>query len=234
MKRVIIIISAMLLAACGGGNKNNNPTPTPPSPPTAASLSAPAQNQVCTTGTIISTTQSSIAFTWTAGSNTNSYTLIVKNLLTKDSTSTTTTLPTATLTLLRGVPYSWYVVSSSTQTTTTAKSDIWKFYNSGAGTISYPPYPATITAPTFAQSVTATGGKVNLTWTGSIAPPSTIAGYDVYFGTTTTPAKVATNITDMFLNNQSVTSGTTYYWKVITKNQNGDTSDSGLYQFKVN
>ena len=230
MKQAIVIFSAVLLAACGGGGKNNNPTP----PPTAASLSAPAQNQVCTTGTILSTTQSSIAFSWAAGSNTNSYTLVVKNLLTKDSTITSTTLPTATLTLLRGVPYSWYVVSISSLTTTTAKSDIWKFYNAGAGAISYPPYPATITAPLFAQTVTATAGKINLTWTGSIAPPSTIAGYDVYFDTTNNPAKVATGITDQFLNNVTVSSGTTYYWKVITKNQNGDTSDSGLYQFTVN
>ena len=229
MKRGIVIFSAIILASCGG--KNN---PTPPTPPTAATLTAPAQNEVCTTGTVISATQSNINFTWQASSNTNSYTLIVKNLLTKDSTSTITSQPSASLTLLRAVPYSWYVVSSSSQTTTTAKSSIWKFYNSGPGAISYPPYPANIISPLFAQNVTATAGKVNLTWSGSIVSPSTITGYDVYFGTTTTPTKVATGITDQFLNNVAVTTGTTYYWKVITKNQNGDTSDSGLYQFTVN
>jgi len=234
MKRVIFVLSALLLAACGGGSggggNKNNPTP----PPTAATLSAPAQNEVCTTGTLLSPTQSLVTFSWQAGTNTNSYNLIVKNLLTKDSSSTITGTPTTALTLLRGVPYSWYVISSSSQTTTTAKSAIWKFYNSGPGAISYPPYPATITAPLYAQNVTANAGKVNLTWTGSIVSPSTITGYDVYFGTSTSPPKVASNITDMFLNNVSVTSGTTYYWNVITKNQNGDTSDSGLYQFTVN
>ncbi len=227
MKRIIIVLIVLLLAACGS---KHDPTPVP----TAAILTAPAQNEVCTTGTILSATQSFVSFSWQAGGNTSSYNLIVKNLLTKDSTSTTTSQPSFGLTLLRGVPYSWYVVSISTQTATTAKSSIWKFYNSGLGAISYPPYPANITAPLFAQNVTAVAGKVNLTWVGSIAPPSTITGYDLYFGTTTTPPKVATNITDQFLNNVSVTSGTTYYWNVISKNQNGDTSDSGLYQFTVN
>ena len=220
----------------GCGGKSNNPAPTPPSVPnpTQATLSAPAQNAVCTSGTILSATQSTISFSWSASANTNSYNLVIKNLLTSDSTTQSTTQTQLAVNLQRNTPYSWHVVSVSTQTTLTAQSAVWKFYNSGPGVVTYAPFPAEITSPTFGQNVTATAGKINLTWIGSIVSPDVIANYDVYFGTTSSPAIMASAITNGFLNNVSVTSNTTYYWKVITRDANGDTSDSGLFQFSVN
>ena len=42
------------------------------------------------------------------------------------------------------------------------------------------------------------------------------------------------NVVDMFTNNVVVTAGTTYYWKVVTKDAQGNTSESNMFQFKVN
>ena len=232
-KELLIVLAIFLLMGCGG--KSNNPTPTPPSvpKPTQATLSAPVQNAVCATGTIISATQSSISFSWNAAANTNSYNLVIKNLLTSDSTTQNTTQTQLAVALLRNTPYSWHVVSQSTQTTATAQSTVWKFYNSGPGVVTYAPFPAEITSPTFGQSITATAGTINLTWVGSVVSPDVIASYDVYLGTTSSPAIAASAITNSFLNNVSVTANTTYYWKVVTRDVTGNTSDSGLYQFMV-
>jgi hypothetical protein len=245
MKRGILIISVILiLMGCGKGGSNSNPTPggsttngggtTSIPAPAQASLTLPAQNTVCTTGTVTSSTESTIQFTWNASANTDSYDLYLKNLLTSITTTQNTTSTQLNVTLLRNTPYSWYIVSKSTKTATTAQSDTWKFYNAGPGTITYSPFPAEIISPTFAQNVTATAGTVNLTWKGSSVNPGTITAYDVYFGTTTSPAILKSGVTDSFLNNVSVTSNTTYYWKVITKDILGNTSDSGIYQFSVN
>jgi hypothetical protein len=233
-KELLIIAVVFLMMSCGG--KSNAPTPVPPTPPkpTQALLSAPAQNAVCTTGTNPSATQSTISFSWNASANTNNYSLVIKNLLTSDSTTQSTSQTQLDVILLRNTPYSWYVVSQSNQTSATAKSAIWKFYNSGPGIITYAPFPADITSPAFAQNVTASAGTVNLTWTGSVVTPDVIANYDVYFGTTSSPAIMASAITISFLNNVSVASKTTYYWKVITRDAVGNTSDSGLFQFTVN
>ena len=233
MKKELLIVLAIFLTGCGG--KSNNPTPTAPSipKPTQATLSAPVQNAVCTTGTIISATQSSISFSWDASANTNSYNLVIKNLLTSDSTTQNTTQTQLAVTLLRNTPYSWHVISQSTQTTATAQSAVWKFYNSGPGVVTYAPFPAEITSPTFGQSITATAGTINLTWVGSVVSPDVIASYDVFLGTTSSPAIAASAITNSFLNNVSVTANTTYYWKVVTRDVSGNTSDSGLYQFTV-
>ena len=227
--RLLVIPVILLLMACGG--KKNNAVPAPPA---SALLTAPSQNSVCTTGTIISDTQSSVSFTWSASSNTDSYDLVLKNLLTSATTTQNTISTQLTITLARSTPYSWYIVSKSTNTTATAQSDTWKFYNSGPGVVTYPPYPATITSPTFGQAVTANAGTIDLTWTGSSVTTGTILNYDIYFGTTSTPPILKSAITDSFVNGVAVTSGTNYYWKVITRDNAGDTSDSGLYQFSVN
>jgi hypothetical protein len=229
MKRIIIVLT-ILLSACV---KSKLDIKKPPSP-TVAILTAPAQNEVCTTGTILSLDQSSISFNWQPGINTDGFTLVVKNLLTSDSMLISTTQPDVALTLLRGVPYSWYVISIYKQTNITVKSSIWKFYNAGSGAISYPPYPANITSPLFGQNVNANSSTINLNWMGDIVSPSVITGYDIYFGTSNILNKIATNISDMFLNDIPVLSKTTYYWKVVSRNQNGDTSDSGIYEFTVN
>jgi len=225
----VLLMLIVLIAGCSHGS---DPTPTPPSPDKAV-LTFPAQNAVCTSGTVISTTQTSVTLTWNASANTDSYEIDIKNLLTSAITVQTASANQLTMTLLRGTPYSWYVVSKSNSTTSTSQSDTWKFYVAGLGVTSYAPFPATITAPAFGVNVTATANTVNLTWTGSDVD-NDIVGYDVYFGTATTPPLSKANVTDMFLNNVTVTSGTTYYWKVITKDSQGNTSDSGVYQFKVN
>jgi hypothetical protein len=224
--KLLIIPVIFLLIACGK-------TATKPAP-VKALLTFPDQNSICITGTNVTATQSSVTFTWNPSANTNSYNLVIKNLLTTASTTQNTTQAQASVTLLTNTPYSWYVVSTSTQTTETAQSDTWKFYNAGPGIVTYAPFPADITAPTFGQQVTATTGTINLTWTGSAVAPDVVANYDVYFGTTTSPAKLASAITNSFLNNVNVVSKTTYYWHIITRDAAGNTSDSGLYQFSVN
>lgn len=227
--RLFFLALILLLQACSGGKSDNV---LPAADPSKAELTAPAQNSVCITGTVISDTQSSVTFTWNAAANTNSYDVVLKNLLTENSVTLNTTKTQLTVDVLRNTPYSWYVVSKSTTVSNTAQSDTWKFYNSGPGVVTYAPFPAEITAPTFAQIVPA--GTVNLTWKGSSAQAVTIINYDVYFGTTTSPALLKGNVTDSFINGVSVTSGSLYYWKVITRDSNGNTSDSGLYQFTAN
>ena len=230
MRRALLIVSAILfLMAC---KKKQDPVP-PVYPPFAATLTAPAQNAVCTTGTIISDTQSSILFTWSAAKYTDSYNLVLKNLLTAATTTQSTTSTQLTLTLNRNTPYSWYIVSKSTKIAKTDTSETWKFYNSGPGVVTYAPYPAELTFPAFGEIVTATSGAINLTWTGSAVTANSIANYDVYFGATTTPAILKSNVTESFINGVKVQSGSTFYWKVITRDINGNTSDSGIYPFTV-
>ena len=234
MKKVVSLISAIfILISC---SKHKNPTPVPVIPtPGKASLTFPDLNKACTNGIVITTTTNSINFQWSASDNTDSYDIHIKNLSTGDSTIQNTIVNHLVVILTRNTPYSWYIVSKSTKTEATGRSDTWKFYDSGPGVVTYAPFPADIVSPTFGANITASAtNTVDLQWKGSSVTPGTIVGYDIYFGNPLPATPTNSNVPDSFLNNVTVTSGTTYYWKVITKDAIGNTSDSGTYQFTVN
>lgn len=231
MKRNLIYICLIFLSmACGGKKKTGSPTATAPG---KAILVSPAQNEACTSGVAVSATESAVQFSWVASSNTESYEFTIKNLLTNVSTSKTVTTNNTTATLLKDTPYSWFVVSKSSKTSTTTPSDTWKFYNAGDGKTNYAPFPAEIISPTNNQAISASGGKITLDWNGTDTD-NDIVNYDVYLGTTNSPALLQANVSTSILSNVSVNSATTYYWRVVTRDSKGNTSDSGLYRFSVN
>jgi len=228
MKNYCLIFIIVLLAGC----TSDVFTPQPLLPVKAA-LTFPAKDAICTTGTVLSATQSNITFTWNTAANTTSYDFTLKNLITAAIITQTTTNTQLTVNLLRNTPYSWYVTSKSTKTNETAQSEVWKFYNSGPATVSYPPFPADIISPVMGQNINATNGKINLTWAGNDVD-NDITSYEVYFGDTTIPPLLQANLTTPVLNNVNVVPGKTYYWKIVTKDAAGNMSTSSLSQFSIN
>ena len=235
-KLLLLIVITTFIIGCG---KGGDATPEPPvvlppvvviPAPGKAVLSFPAQNDVCTTGIIVSDTESKIVFKWAAAANATSYEITLKNLITNDVVTKTSNGIEQEVSLARNTPYSWFVTSKSSATETT-KSDVWKFYNAGPGAITYAPFPAEITSPIMGAEISASSGTINLEWKGSDVEGD-IVGYDVYFGTANALLLKA-NVTDSFLADVPVTAGNSYVWKIITKDSKGNKSDSGVYQFSV-
>lgn len=227
MRRLFILtLLSYTLSSCGGGKEAPAPT--------AALLSSPVNNEACTTGAILSDTESKISFSWEIASHADSYQLTVTNLLNQTQQTYTGTTTSAELTLKRNTPYSWYVTSKSSKNPTTINSSTWKFYNAGPASSTYPPYPAEIISPTLGQTVSPTSGKISLQWRGSDAD-NDISNYDIYLGTSSTNlTPIKSQHTSTTLTEVPVNSNTTYYWKVITRDAKGNTSDSGLFEFKTN
>lgn len=213
-----------VMAACEGKSSDTAPSPL------AATLTLPAQNSICITGVPLSDTESTVTFSWNSSENTDSYEVVLKNLLTGESTSKSSNTNQLDIPLKRNTPYSWYVVSKSGRNSSSVASDVWKFYNSGKGQQSHAPFAAEITSPLYGENIIVGSGSVNLTWTGSDVD-NDITEYEIYFGTTSTPTSFKTAST-MTLNT-AVTSGSTYYWKVVTKDSKGNTSESLQFHFKV-
>ena len=59
----------------------------PPTPPGKSTLVAPANNKTCETGTSVSDTQSTVAFSWNASASTNTYDVSIINLNTSTATN---------------------------------------------------------------------------------------------------------------------------------------------------
>lgn len=229
-KKILLALLVLSFFSC---KKDKKIAPAAPAPPSKSALSFPLKDEACMAGTVISATQSAIVFKWAASGNTDSYDLVIKNLESGLTSTESTSKTELEVILARNTPYSWYILSKSSKSSSTAQSEIWRFYNSGAGVTSYIPFPAEILLPLFGQNVTAVSGKVILDWNGSDAD-NDITGYDIYFGTAPSPPLLKSNQTESILNDVAVTANTTYYWKIITKDSKGYASDSGIYQFKVN
>ena len=239
--RFIALVLVWGLAACGGGGGDPAPAPTPTPPPTptlntptAASLSLPEKNKICESGVSISTNQAEINFTWAAGTNTESYDLLVTDLNT-NAVQTISNIAAASqkVTLNKATPYSWKVISKSTKTTATASSESWNFYLAGASIVNYAPYPAEITAPTASIYATITNGKVTVSWKGS-DPESDPLTYTLFVDLVDgkqTPTAQFTNITASSVD-VPVTTGKIYYFRV--KSSDGKNSSySVIYQFRT-
>ncbi|MFS4416013.1 fibronectin type III domain-containing protein [Maribacter sp. 2307ULW6-5] len=221
------ILFAGLLLGCGGGD---DPAPEPtPQPPVAATLLEPANNLICLTATSLNADQSSVAFSWNAAANTDTYELSVTNLNTNATTNTVVGESNATLTLDKANPYAWSVTSRSNGSTETAQSEQWRFYLAGEAQVNFAPFPPELVSPP--SGATVTGNAVSLVWQGSDVDGD-LSDYDVYLDDADGSTLLDT-VTEPELQNVPLNANTTYFWKVVARDAAGNTASSNLYSFKV-
>lgn len=219
-----ILIGALLL-----GCKKKDP----PKPPESARLVFPQINSECTTGQSLNETTSEVEFEWLAANFTETYELRVTNLNTNITQTISTQGLKAKLPLEKGAPFSWFVNTKNSQVAQTTASQTWRFYNAGFET-SHPPFPPEILTPKLSESVFKDiNNEITLDWRGADVD-NDLSEYDVYFSTENPPTVlVVTKNASETLHKVSVSSNTTYYWRVIAKDSEGNTADSGIFSFKV-
>lgn len=222
-----IAFASFLVTACGdsgGEGSGGNPS--------AANLIAPVNNSECTTGVPVSATQSKVTFEWNPATGADSYFVYVKNLETQSAVQQYNAGNAVTLevTLQKGVPYSWYV-SARKEGGTSTNSATWKFYNAGDGIANYAPFPAEAVFP--GMSATVQGPVLTLEWDADDLD-NDIQEYKVYMDTNANPTTLKATVTQSQLAGVNVNGNTTYYWKVITTDAEGNSSTSPVFQFKTN
>ena len=240
LKYFSFLFTLTLIIGCGGGGGDEGGGDTgggdvTVNPPAKSTLSAPANNKTCETGTSVSSTQSDVDFTWGVSADTDSYDLKITDLNSNVATNKTGLTTTSTkVTLDKGVPYSWVVTSKSTKSSVTTPSDTWKFYLAGTGVANYAPFPADLKAPSSGSTLKRTDGKVTFTWEGSDPDSGDTLTYTLYVDTTDgkqTPASAQTDLSVLTLD-VALDAATTYYWRV--KSSDGTNSSySTVYTFKT-
>jgi len=233
MKRVIILflIAGITLGASCKKSKGPKPDPKPEPAPAKAVLVSPANNEACLNGTPVSASESAVEFKWNAAANALGYDLVIKNLVDNKTKTYASAEASHKVTLEKNTPYSWYVVSKSSQSSSSAQSDTWKFYNAGDGKLSYAPFPAEALSPLMGERLPTETLEVTLKWKSSDVD-NDISAYSVYFGKNLTPALLNDKVSAAEIK-ASVQSKSVYYWKVITKDAAGNTSESQLFQFYI-
>lgn len=236
-----IVFVAVGCSSSGSGDDDNPPPPTggndddPVIPdPSAATLVFPEDETECNTGVVdaVDETMSTVTFEWNASQNTDSYSVTVTNINTGSSTFANSTTNSADITIERGAPFSWFVISRAQGTTATAESATFRFYNEGPGIENYAPFPAEVVNPARGITLPDTTTSVTLEWSGSDID-NDIVEYEVLFGTDPDALTSAGTTTDAMLADVAVTSGTTYYWRIVTTDSAGNTSTSELFEFRI-
>ena len=234
-KVLILVLTIATFAACGGGgNSDNEPTDDGPMSvpdPLAATLVFPDNNETCNEGTPIDDTRSTVNFIWNASQNTDSYTITIRNLNTGNISNTNSTTASADITISRGTPYEWFVTSKANGTNATAESATWRFYNEGPGIENYAPFPAEAVNPTRGANLSGIT-LVDLVWSGSDVDDD-IMEYEVFFDTSADPVTSLGTTTTNNLDAVPVSAGNTYYWKILTRDSQQNTSTSEIFEFRV-
>jgi len=225
MKRIFILGIGVLIMACSKSS---------PKPPEAAVLSFPLENSECTTGISLNATTSQVEFRWLEANYADTYELRVTNIFTGISvTNAPTTGLSARLPLLKGVPYQWRVTTRNAETQESGVSEDWYFYNAGAQT-TYAPFPAEILEPSSGASVARDiNNQISLSWSGADVD-NDIQSFEVYLDTVSNPQILIASPSVFITSVQAdVAVDTVYYWRVVTTDREGNTSDSGTYSFRV-
>lgn len=227
MRQGVFIICCVLFFL-GGCRKKDSPKP-----PGQVQLTFPEQNSECTTGQSLGETTSRVTFRWEEAKNVKTYELQVTNINTGTTQTIGTETTSASLPIEKGTPFSWLVRTRNNQVEETVSSVAWNFYNSGS-TISFAPFPADIIAPRMSERVFKDiNNEVTLSWSGSDLDDD-IINYEVFFAAENPPlTRINTLGTSATEQKVTVVSSTVYYWSIITKDEQGNETNSGVYSFQV-
>ena len=204
--------------------------------PQTSNLLTPANNETCLDGASINDSQSNVNFSWTTAQNTISYEVIVTNLSTQSQQTFSSNLNQTTIALTKAEPYSWKVKSIGEAGSTPAVSEQWKFYLAGEEVVNYAPFPAELLSPRSGANVTpGVNNLITLNWT-STDVDGDLDRFEVYLDQT--DASILVESINYQADETSieveVENDSTYYWKVISIDANGNQSTSGIYAFRTN
>ena len=220
---------AILIVLCCSCSKKD----PPPVVPGAATLVFPENNSLCITGVSQSPTTSEVTFSWLAAQNADSYEIIVTDITQGRTQRQITTGLNVGIVLEKGAPFSWQVVALNQSSGEKAASAVWQFYNAGSA-LSYPPFPARLLAPESGVSVFPNANsQVILDWELADAD-NDIAEVEVYLGTSPDALPLLVSLGGTAESLQiTVESGSVYYWQILSRDEQGNTSLSRLSSFRV-
>ncbi len=126
-------------------------------------------------------------------------------------------------TMYGNTQYYWQIIAWDNHDVST-EGPIWSFT-----TENLPPYtPSNPTPNNHASNVDI---NADLSWDGGDPDPEDTVTYDVYYGTSSDPPKVASNISDTNYDPGIMEYNTKYYWKIVSWDNLGATATGPLWDF---
>ncbi|GAA4273685.1 fibronectin type III domain-containing protein [Aquimarina gracilis] len=227
IKIYIALLSTALVLSCSGDDDGGPQIDLSNADPTIPSLIFPTNNLTCT--------NIDLTFSWNAATDSDGDTISYVIDISTDSSfdtiafTVTTTQRNRTFNLDKGVTYFWRVKAMDNKGNESDYSATQSFFTEPDAAVNTLPNAPEVVSPEIGSRVSET--TITLNWNASDADGDTLV-YDVYFGDTDSPALVAEAI-DVSTLDVSVSSGTTYYWRVVAKDPNQSATMGQLWNFRT-
>jgi hypothetical protein len=195
-------------------------------------LISPKINEICVASSSVNINKGLIEFKWKKADKAQTYELIVKNLITGEQKTYSSTDTVNKLELEKNTPFAWFVLAIGKNSKNKSQSNTNKFYSAGDGYIHYPPFQPELLKPKSDEVLSSSLTSTILKWRGSDVDGD-IESYNVFFGTSTSQLPLLTNTkADSIL--VPVLPKSTYHWKIVCIDKRGNTSASDYFKFQTN
>lgn len=217
----------LLILGCG----SDSPPKVKNTAPTVPSLVNPSNNKLCISN--------AVSFEWNVSTDAEKNPIVYRLEVATDTqftqmvSNTEMSNPYKTLTLEKGKAYYWRVKATDSNNLASNYSSTFSFYTEGTAVTNHLPFLPQLVAPL--MDATVSGATATLQWTASDVDAQDQLTYDVYLGTTNAPSnKIGNNINTATEQATTLQAATTYYWKVVVKDNKGGETIGPVWSFKTN
>lgn len=232
MKKSFIYLTLVLLIiiSCGKGEGEGSGGIEQPDVNTAPSIPTqvyPLNNTVCIDNNII--------FEWNTSTDAEGNRISYKIEISENS-SFSPILETQTsfsesklISLTKGKSFYWRIKAIDSQSAESDYSAVSQFLTEGDGVSNHLPFAPTLVAPELNAEID--GTSTTLSWSASDIDGDTLT-YDVYLDTNEDPTTlVSENLSGTTFNATNLTAASTYYFKVVVKDDKGGVSVGQVWSF---
>lgn len=231
-KFLYIAIIGMVIWSCGGDGDDPPPVDPENNAPSTPTTIYPQNNELCI--------DNAVNFQWNASTDPDgdaiTYTVEVSEssafspIIQTKTTSTTS----VSISLDKGTVFYWRVRAKDSEDSSD-NSSANQFYTEGEGIVNHLPFSPDLDTPALDETVST--ATANLEWTASDVDTGDTLTFDVYLDSSNTPIDpttiVAENHTTTNFTTGTLTASTTYYWKVVVKDDKGGETIGQVWNFKT-
>ena len=229
MKKLFLLsIGVVLINSCSSNPDTPEVVEQVNRSPSIPKLSAPETNLFCT--------KNQLDFKWTASTDPESDPITYIIQIATDSNFSniyfTTEISSLSVStdLGKGQNYYWRVRAKDNNENFSSYSEVRNFYTEEEPNSNSLPSVPNLVNPT--EDVVS-ASQVELVWKAT-DPDDDVLTFDLYFGTAEIPELLEENLNDSSYLIENLSSGKTYYWKVVAKDTNGGKTIGQVWSFKIN
>lgn len=224
------IIFSLALISCGGSGGNGGGVDSVPNTaPTVPALASPSNSSLCISNVLI--------FNWNASTDaqndaiTYQIQIATDNQFTSVVKSETVSTNGYSITLDKGKAFYWRVKAIDSKNAASEYSSPFSLYTEASAVSNHLPFTPQLVKPFLDSGVSTT---VDLEWNASDPDTGDVLSYDVFWGTDKANLSSSkTNLSSKTVQLTGLQAATTYYWKVVVKDNKGGETIGQVWSFKT-